>query len=73
MRYSRSQTASIVGVLPENLALFDALTVAEHLELTGAVFGISKADTVVRTDQLLRVLRLEQWTRHVHWRNVPTE
>ena len=50
---------SIVGVLPENLALFDALTVAEHLELTGAVFGISKADTTLRTDQLLRVLRLE--------------
>jgi ABC-2 type transport system ATP-binding protein len=50
---------SIVGVLPENLALFDALTVAEHLELTGAVFGISKADTAFRTDQLLRVLRLE--------------
>ena len=50
---------SMVGVLPENLALFDALTVAEHLELTGAVFGISKADTALRTDQLLRVLRLE--------------
>ena len=50
---------SIVGVLPENLALFDALTVSEHLELTGAVFGISKSDTRQRADQLLRVLRLE--------------
>jgi len=50
---------SLVGVLPENLALFDALTVAEHLQLTGAVFGISHAEAATRTDQLLRVLRLE--------------
>src|SRR6185437_5485688 len=27
----------IAGVLPESLALFDALTVTEHLDLTGAV------------------------------------
>ena len=26
----------IAGVLPESLALFDALTIDEHLELTGA-------------------------------------
>jgi ABC-2 type transport system ATP-binding protein len=50
---------AIAGVLPETLALFDALTVGEHLQLTGAVFGISKSDTAMRTDQLLRVLRLE--------------
>jgi ABC-2 type transport system ATP-binding protein len=50
---------SMVGVLPENLALFDSLTVAEHLEFTGAVYGISKAETTRRGDQLLRVLRLE--------------
>jgi ABC-2 type transport system ATP-binding protein len=50
---------SIAGVLPEGLALFDALTVAEHLELTGAVYKLKPADTRARTDQLLRVLRLE--------------
>ncbi|MEO8098588.1 MAG: ABC transporter ATP-binding protein [Acidobacteriota bacterium] len=49
----------IVGILPESLALFDALTVGEHLELTGAVYGLSKVDTRTRTAQLLRVLRLE--------------
>jgi ABC-2 type transport system ATP-binding protein len=48
-----------VGVLPENLALFDALTVGEHLELTGAVFGVPKPETAERANQLLRVLRLE--------------
>jgi ABC-2 type transport system ATP-binding protein len=50
---------SIAGVLPENLALFDALTIAEHLELTGAVYKLKSADTHARIDQLLRVLRLE--------------
>ena len=50
---------SLVGVLPENLALFDALTVNEHLQLTGAVFGLTPAETTLRGDQLLRVLRLE--------------
>ena len=51
---------TLVGILPENLALFDALTIAEHLELTGAVFKLRASDVRARTDQLLRVLRLEQ-------------
>lgn len=29
----------IVDVLPEDLGLFDALAVEEHLHLTGAVYG----------------------------------
>jgi len=49
----------VVGVLPESLALFDALTVGEHLELTGAVYGLNNSDSQSRTDQLLRVLGLE--------------
>jgi len=49
----------VVGVLPESLALFDALTVGEHLELTGAVYGLKTSETRSRTEQLLRVLRLE--------------
>ncbi|MEP6962066.1 MAG: ABC transporter ATP-binding protein [Acidobacteriota bacterium] len=49
----------MVGVLPESLALFDALTVGEHLELTGSVYGLRKAEAKTRTAQLLRVLRLE--------------
>jgi len=49
----------VVGILPESLALFDALTVGEHLDLTGAVYGLKKSETQSRTEQLLRVLRLE--------------
>jgi ABC-2 type transport system ATP-binding protein len=48
-----------IGVLPENLGLFDDLTVEEHLHLTGAVHGIHRAETRSRTEQLLRALDLE--------------
>ncbi|MCC7497839.1 MAG: ABC transporter ATP-binding protein [Bryobacterales bacterium] len=48
-----------IGVLPENLGLFDDLTVEEHLHLTGDLYGLSTAETRARTDQLLRVLALE--------------
>jgi len=49
----------IAGILPESLALFDALTIAEHLELTGAVYKLTRAETLLRTDHLLHLLRLE--------------
>jgi len=48
-----------IGVLPEDLGLFDDLTVEEHLLLTGAVYGLSRGETRARTDQLLRVFSLE--------------
>jgi ABC-2 type transport system ATP-binding protein len=49
----------VIGVLPESLALFDALTVGEHLALTGEVYGLDRPVIRTRTDQLLRVLRLD--------------
>lgn len=48
-----------IGVLPENLGLFDDLTVEEHLNLTGAVYKLSRAETTERSNQLLRALHLE--------------
>jgi ABC-2 type transport system ATP-binding protein len=52
-----------IGVLPENLGLFDDLTVDEHLDLTGAVYRLSREDTRNRSAQLLRVLHLEHGRR----------
>jgi ABC-2 type transport system ATP-binding protein len=54
---------SIVGVLPESLALFDALTIQEHLELTGAIYKLPKPDLLPRINQLLRILQLEDGRR----------
>ena len=48
-----------IGVLPEDLGLFDDLTVEEHLLLTGDVYGVGRAETKSRTAQLLHALSLE--------------
>jgi ABC-2 type transport system ATP-binding protein len=48
-----------IGVLPEDLGLFDDLTVEEHLLLTGSIYGLDKPETNRRTSQLLHALSLE--------------
>lgn len=48
-----------IGVLPEHLGLFDALSIEEHLRMAGGVYALSKHDTQQRTEQLLRALDLE--------------
>lgn len=48
-----------VGVVPENLALFDDLTIKEHLLLSGSLYGLTLHTTLMRARQLLRVLALE--------------
>ena len=45
-----------IGVLPEDMGLFDDLTIEEHLDLCGPIYGLSGAETRDRADALLRVL-----------------
>jgi ABC-2 type transport system ATP-binding protein len=52
-----------IGVLPEDLGLFDDLTVEEHLQLTASVYGLGKQDAKERIAQLLRALSLEHGRR----------
>lgn len=47
-----------VGVVPENLALYGALTPEEHLHLSGKVYGLSVTDTKARTEELIAALDL---------------
>jgi len=47
-----------IGVLPEDLGLFDDLTVEEHLLLTGRIYGLSREITRARVEQLLSALSL---------------
>jgi ABC-2 type transport system ATP-binding protein len=49
-----------IGVLPENLGLFDDLTIAEHLLLTARIYGLDKQESHARIEQLLRVLGLSE-------------
>jgi ABC-2 type transport system ATP-binding protein len=48
-----------IGVMPEDLGLFDSLTVEEHLELCGSVYSLDRKEARSRALDLLRVLRLE--------------
>src|ERR1700704_6812 len=43
----------MIGVLPEDLALFDSLTIWEHLLLSGPIYGLSQSETTSRGEQLL--------------------
>jgi ABC-2 type transport system ATP-binding protein len=49
-----------IGVLPEDLALFESLTVWEHLLMVGPVYGLSRKETERRAEQLLVYLDLWQ-------------
>lgn len=59
VRKDALQIKRVVGILPENLGLFDALTVEEHLHLSGPIYGLTSQETRERTDQLLEALALE--------------
>jgi ABC-2 type transport system ATP-binding protein len=52
-----------IGVLPEDLGLFDDLTVEEHLELTGDIYGLDSATTRDRIERLLATLGLAKGRR----------
>jgi ABC-2 type transport system ATP-binding protein len=49
----------IMGVMPENLGLLDSLTVREHFELAGPIYGLTLKETRMRMDSLLRILGID--------------
>ena len=52
-----------IGVLPEDLALFDSLTIWEHMMMCGPVYRLSRRETESRAEQLLN--HLDLWSdRH---------
>jgi ABC-2 type transport system ATP-binding protein len=48
-----------MGVMPEDLGLFDLLTVKEHFELTGPIYGLSRGETRTRAHALMQALGLD--------------
>ncbi len=50
----------LVGLLPEHLSLFDALSVEEHLVLSGDLYGLPRTETRRRADELLSLLGLQE-------------
>lgn len=49
-----------IGILPEELALYERLTGEEYLHFAGRMYGLSRAETRRRTDELLSFLSLEE-------------
>ncbi len=49
-----------IGVLPDDLALFDRLSIWEHLTLVGRIHGLGAEEIESRSDDLLRLLDLDE-------------
>ena len=47
-----------IGVVPEGMALFGRLTAREYLRFVGRMYGLDKATTLARTDDLLDFMNL---------------
>lgn len=60
-----SELKKQIGVLPESLALFESLSVWEHILLTGEIYGLTKTEAIYRGEQLLKYLDLweDRFTR----------
>jgi ABC-2 type transport system ATP-binding protein len=54
-----------IGVLPEDLALFESVTIWEHLLMAGSVYELDRNETQTRGEQLLNYLDLHS-SRHVY-------
>ncbi|HTV54610.1 MAG TPA: ABC transporter ATP-binding protein, partial [Terriglobia bacterium] len=49
----------ILGVMPEDLGLINSLTLKEHFQLAGPVYGLTSDETRDRSGSLLRIIGLE--------------
>ena len=47
-----------IGVVPEGMGLFERLTGAEYLRFVGRMYGLDRATTEKRADELLVILQL---------------
>ncbi len=50
-----------IGYMPQNLALYETLTVNENIALFGNIYGLSKAEILQRQKELLEVVDLADW------------
>jgi len=47
-----------IGVVPDNLSLLSELTIEEHLEMSGPIYGLDRKTTRLRSEDLLRLFSL---------------
>jgi ABC-type multidrug transport system ATPase subunit len=66
-RTTRIEFRKRVGVVAENLALLPELTIDVHLRLTGLIYGLGRATSRARAEDLLTALALAE-KRHTYAR-----
>ena len=54
-----------IGVVPEDLNLFERLTGAEMLSFTGRMYGLGREDTALRSRELLELMELDAEPRRL--------
>jgi ABC-2 type transport system ATP-binding protein len=54
-----------IGVMPEDLNLFERLTGAEMLAFTGRMYGLGREDTAARSRELLELMELDSEPRRL--------
>jgi ABC-2 type transport system ATP-binding protein len=52
------QVKRLIGVVPENMNLFERLTAPEYLEFAGGMYGLSPREARARSEELLELMQL---------------
>jgi len=50
----------LIGVVPQDIALYPSLTACENLKIFGGIYGLKKRDLNERVDELLNLFGLEK-------------
>lgn len=61
--YNPVEVKRHIGVVPEGMALFGKLTAVEYLRFVGRMYGLDKATTEKRTDELLEFMGLAEQSK----------
>ena len=58
LKQNSAEVKRQIGVVPEGMALFGRLTAEEYLRFVGRMYGLDRATTVQRTQELLEFMQL---------------
>ncbi|MDR2148591.1 MAG: ABC transporter ATP-binding protein, partial [Tannerella sp.] len=60
IKNDREKIKTLIGVVPQDIALYPELTARENLKIFGGIYGIGKTELNARMDELLNLFGLEK-------------